>query len=161
MYDPERIAQATRGALTKLTACVLMLLLVAPMAEALPGAPATDQAGAQQAGTSTVAVADRPAYPDAPAPQQPAVPTPQQQPTDPGSSSSSAVQQDNKPVGTAAAPYEKTTGIPGSRPAGAAIAPGKQRRARAIFIRVGIVVAAAAATGAVVALSQGSSSRPQ
>ena len=66
-----------------------------------------------------------------------------------------------KPVGTAAAPYEKTTGVAASRPAGAVIAPAKQRRARSILIRVGIVVGAAVAVGTVMALSHGSPSRPQ
>lgn len=65
-----------------------------------------------------------------------------------------------KPVGTAAAPYKKTTGVTASRPSGAVIAPAKQRRVRSILIRVGIVVAAGVAIGTVVALSQGSPSRP-
>jgi len=65
-----------------------------------------------------------------------------------------------KPVGTAAAPYEKTTGVTASSPAGAVIAPGKQRRTRSILIKVGVIVGAAVAVGTVVALSRGSSSRP-
>ena len=65
-----------------------------------------------------------------------------------------------KPVGTAAAPYEKTTGVAASRPAGAVIAPAKQRRARSILIRVSVVVGAAVAIGTVVALSHASPSRP-
>lgn len=64
------------------------------------------------------------------------------------------------PVGTAAAPYEKNTGIAASRPAGAVIAPAKQRRARSFAIRVAVVVGAAVAIGTVVALSKGSPSRP-
>jgi hypothetical protein len=64
------------------------------------------------------------------------------------------------PVGTAAAPYEKPTGVTASRPAGAVIAPAKQRRARSILIRVSLVVGAAAAVGAVVALSHASPGRP-
>ena len=66
-----------------------------------------------------------------------------------------------QPVGTAAAPYEKPTGVAGSRPAGAAIAPAKQRRVRAIVIRVGIVLAAGAAVGTVVGLSKATHSAPQ
>lgn len=66
----------------------------------------------------------------------------------------------NRPVGTAAAPLEKSTGIAGSRPAGAVIAPAKQKRERAILIRVGILVGAAIAVGAVVGLSEASRSRP-
>jgi hypothetical protein len=65
-----------------------------------------------------------------------------------------------KPVGTAAAPVEKTTGITASRPAGAVIAPAKQRRARSILIRVGVVVGAAVAIGIVIGASKASNSRP-
>jgi hypothetical protein len=65
-----------------------------------------------------------------------------------------------QPVGTAAAPYEKPTGVAGSSPAGAVIAPAKQRRVLAIVVRVGIVLAAGAAVGAVVGLSRASHSQP-
>jgi hypothetical protein len=65
-----------------------------------------------------------------------------------------------QPVGTAAAPYEKPVGVPGSRPAGAAIAPAKQRRVRAIAIKVGLIAAGAAAVGTVVGLSMASHSQP-
>ena len=65
-----------------------------------------------------------------------------------------------KPVGTAAAPVMKTGGVAASRPAGAVIAPGKQRRARSILIRVGVIVGAAVAVGTVVGLSHASPSRP-
>ena len=65
-----------------------------------------------------------------------------------------------QPVGTAAAPYEKTQGIAGSRPAGAVLAPAKQRRTRSFLIRVGLIVGAAVAVGTVVALSKGSPSHP-
>ncbi|HET9099582.1 MAG TPA: hypothetical protein VFN62_04265 [Acidobacteriaceae bacterium] len=64
------------------------------------------------------------------------------------------------PVGTAAAPFEKTTGVAASRPAGAVIAPAKQKRKRSFLIRVGLILAGAAAIGTVVALSNGSPSRP-
>ena len=63
-------------------------------------------------------------------------------------------------VGTAAAPYEKASGVTASRPAGAVIAPAKQRRVRRIFIRVSILAAAGAALGAVALLSHASPSRP-
>lgn len=77
-------------------------------------------------------------------------------------SSAQADQQQNtptQPVGTAAAPAEKTLGVAASRPAGAVIAPGKQRRARSIVIKVGIVVGACIAIGTVAALSHGSPSQ--
>lgn len=75
-------------------------------------------------------------------------------------SQTASQQAQDKPVGTAAAPYEKTTGVTASRPAGAVIAPAKQRRARSILIRVGVIVGAAVAIGTVVALTHASPSRP-
>ncbi len=71
-------------------------------------------------------------------------------------------QQNNtsKPLGTAAAPYEKTTGVAASKPAGAAIAPAKQKRARSILIRVGVILGVGVAVGTVIALSLESPSQP-
>lgn len=70
--------------------------------------------------------------------------------------------QDNahRPVGTAAAPYEPVTGVAASRPAGAAIAPAKQRRVRTFLISLGVIAGAGIAVGSVMALSHGSPSRP-
>jgi hypothetical protein len=78
------------------------------------------------------------------------------------SQSSSETPQNSapKPVGTAAAPVMKSGGVAASRPAGAVIAPGKQRRARSILIRVGVIAGAAVAVGTVVALTHASPSRP-
>jgi hypothetical protein len=87
--------------------------------------------------------------PSAPSPMPAQQAAPQQQETP------------QQPVGTAVAPYEKPTGVPGSRPAGAAIAPAKQRRVRAIVVRVAIVLAAGAAVGTVVGLSKATHSTPQ
>ncbi len=88
------------------------------------------------------------AIPDAPTPQ----------PANPQSQAQSAPQQN--PVGTAAAPVAKPTGVAASRPAGAVIAPSKQKRRKAILIRVGIIVGAGVAVGTVAALSRSSSARP-
>jgi hypothetical protein len=101
------------------------------------------------------------ALPDSPEPV-----SPQAEPLgarDSSSQSSSSEQQQGpaQPVGTAAAPYGKTMGIAASRPAGAAIAPAKQKRVRTILISVGVIVAAGVAVGSVAALSHGSSSHPQ
>jgi hypothetical protein len=65
-----------------------------------------------------------------------------------------------EPVGTAAAESVETTGVAASNPAGAAIAPAKQRRTRAILIKVGALVGAGVAVGTVAALASGSPSRP-
>ncbi len=64
------------------------------------------------------------------------------------------------PVGTAAAEAASPVGVMASKPAGAAIAPAKQRRVRMLLIKVGAVVGAGVAIGAVAALSSGSPSRP-
>lgn len=66
----------------------------------------------------------------------------------------------SNPVGTAAAPYEKATGVAASRPAGAVVAPAKQKRSRSFLIRVGLIVGACVAVGTVVGLSAASPSRP-
>lgn len=96
-------------------------------------------------------------------PRQTDTPTaPASAPAQQSGQQSQAQQQGSKPapVGTAVAPYEKGVGIAASRPAGAVIAPAKQRRTRAFFIKVGLLVGAAAAVGSVVALSSASPSQP-
>ena len=116
--------------------------------------------GSQSGTPTTVASGSEESYPDSPEPKR--TPTADQGGPLSPSQSGSEQQQNNatKPVGTAAAPYEKTTGVAASRPAGAVIAPAKQRRARSILIRVGVIVGAAVAVGTVVALSRASPSRP-
>jgi hypothetical protein len=74
--------------------------------------------------------------------------------------SSSAQTAPQKPVGTATAEAPDTTGIAASQPAGAAIAPAKQRRVRTIVIKVGAIIGVAAAVGTVVALSEATGSKP-
>jgi hypothetical protein len=149
----------------------LVVFLVVPLADAAPTSPRQAAISQPQSLSSTQKQAQdsdsqamtpgadtsqaEELYPDNPAPVRPRA-------TVPSGQSGTDQQQsgDQKPVGTAAAPYEKSTGVAASRPAGAAIAPAKQRRARSILIRVSVVVGAAVAIGTVVALSRGSSSRP-
>ena len=69
-------------------------------------------------------------------------------------------QAPHEPLGTAAAESIPTAGVGASRPAGAAVAPAKQRRVRSILIKVGALVGIGVAVGTTVALSQGSPSRP-
>jgi cytoskeletal protein RodZ len=76
------------------------------------------------------------------------------------SAGSSAQTAPQKPVGTATAEAPDTTGIAASQPAGAAIAPAKQRRVRMIVIKVGAIIGVAAAVGTVVALSEATGSKP-
>jgi hypothetical protein len=64
-----------------------------------------------------------------------------------------------QPSGTAAAPVITTTGNAASRPAGAAIAPPKQRQVRSLLIKFGFIAGAGVALGTVAALSMGSPSR--
>lgn len=65
-----------------------------------------------------------------------------------------------KPVGTAAADKPETTGVAASKPAGAAIAPARQRHVRSLLLKVGAIVGAGVAVGTVAALSSASPSRP-
>lgn len=109
-------------------------LLASPLPQAGQQAPSAASAAADSAGAQTTGA-------PAQANQQPATPP--------------------RPVGTAVAPYENTSGVTGSRPAGAVIAPAKQRRVRAIFIKIAVVVGAGAAIGAVAMLSHSSPSQPR
>jgi hypothetical protein len=135
--------------------CALLLLQSAP-GEAQE--PATPNSGTNGSEIAEISSSQPPSAPDelpsAPVPQS-AAQSPQQQPQP--TQEPNAPQQ---PVGTAAAPYEKPTGVPGSRPAGAAIAPAKQRRVRAIVISLGVVLAGAGAIGAIAGLSKASHSQP-
>ena len=81
--------------------------------------------------------------------QQQVAPQPQQQQS-----------RSHEPLGTAAAEWQPVTGVAASRPAGAALAPAKQRRVRSIVIKVGALLGASAALGTVVALSEASPSKP-
>jgi hypothetical protein len=69
-------------------------------------------------------------------------------------------QAPQKPVGTATAGTPDASGIAASQPAGVAMAPAKQRRVRTIVLRTGAIIGAGVAVGAVVALTEGTSSRP-
>jgi hypothetical protein len=121
-----------------------------------PSAPQVERNN-QTAGTAEDTSASDNTLPDNPAP----VSSQTQDQT--GTSQAGSSQQQNgghKPVGTAAAPFERTMGVAASRPAGAAIAPAKQRRVRTILISVGVIVGTGIAVGSVAALSHGSPSHP-
>lgn len=96
--------------------------------------------------------------PEAPEPQN--APTPSQQQSNPPAQPDQQPPAAQQPLGTAAAPYEQPSGITASRPAGAAIAPARQRRTRTFVIRVAVLIAAAAAIGTVIGLSSASPSTP-
>lgn len=65
-----------------------------------------------------------------------------------------------RPVGTAAAEAPKVSGITAAQPAGVAIAPAKQKRVRTIALKVGAIIGAGAALGAVIALTEATPSKP-
>jgi hypothetical protein len=69
-------------------------------------------------------------------------------------------QKPQRPVGTAAAEAPKTKGVTAAQPSGIAIAPAKQRRVRTIVLKVGAIVAAGAAVGTVIALTEATPSHP-
>ncbi|MFY9908944.1 MAG: hypothetical protein WCF22_16870 [Candidatus Sulfotelmatobacter sp.] len=124
---------------------------------------------------ATLAQAQTPAFPQS---AQPEAPQPSPNQTRPGDTQSNqpvgnqtanqpaanqpAANQPptQRPVGTAAAEAPSTSGIAASEPAGVAIAPAKQRRARTIIIKTGAIIGAAVAVGVVVALTEGTSSKP-
>jgi cytoskeletal protein RodZ len=65
-----------------------------------------------------------------------------------------------QPQGAAAAQLQPTTGTAASQPAGAALAPARQKRSRSLLIRMGVLAGASIAVGTVVALSSASPSKP-
>ncbi|WP_158748695.1 hypothetical protein [Acidobacterium sp. S8] len=149
--------------LRRQTAGCLVLFLTLPLARTAAALPL--QSSVQQTDPSTAPVKLQSTDSGA---TKSSIDAPQSQSTSPATTQSSptgqspdAQQQNNPaPVGTAAAPYEKTTGVAASRPAGAAIAPAKQKRTRSILIKTGIVIGACIAVGTVVALSKASPSEP-
>ncbi len=84
--------------------------------------------------------------PDTPQPQSAQTPPSQQSPT--------------PPSGTAAAKAANVKGAPVAQPAGAAVAPVRQRGHRSLLIKLGLVVGAGIAVGSAVALSERSPARP-
>jgi hypothetical protein len=124
-----------------------------------PGSPDTSTAVQSNAGGK---LAESPALPDSPGTQRfqiasanPQAPPPQI-PENQGPKTPDPIQ----PVGIAAAENIRTTGVAASAPAGAAIAPAKQKQTRSFLIKMGAVLGAGAALGTVAALSAGSPSRP-
>jgi cobalamin biosynthesis Mg chelatase CobN len=154
----------SRDWLNRRIACCLVVLLAVPVAEAAAPPPLEESCGQQVQNASSAL--DQSPQPDSKS-EKPGAEAPQSATSDQSGQSSTTQPTSNqqktdsqKPLGTAAAPYEKTTGVAGSRPAGAVIAPAKQKRARSIFIRVSVIVGAAVAVGTVAALSRSSPSRP-
>jgi len=160
--------KVTTSRIWRTVAIFLALTLAVPFGEA--GTPQQQASTTQQGGQSQAQPAEptpNPApksqveeIPDDPSPAPSATAAERQQAL---AQQESPVQQQpapREPVGTAAAPYERPVGVPASRPAGAAIAPSKQKRRSSIGIKLGLLVATGVAVGTVVGLSSASSSRP-
>jgi hypothetical protein len=94
------------------------------------------------------------------APSQPAQTQSNELPNSPGSVRPQPAAGTERPVGTAAAEIGNASGIAASKPAGVAIAPAKQHQSRSLLIKLGAVLGAGVAIGTVMALSNGSPSRP-
>ena len=143
-------------------AAIALLLQPAACAQQMDSASAGQTLAAQApvvspSGSVTVAEAQPNELPDSPGAQAQASGANQQ------SGAGQPSQQQNplhEPVGTAAAEWMPVTGVAASRPAGAALSPAKQHRARSLLIKVGALVGAGVAVGTVAALSAASPGRP-
>ena len=149
---------ALKGPLV-ITLC--MTLLIQPTFGAAQETPRNPQPSASETSTMEFSSSQPPEeLPSAPVPQATSQSPQQSQQSQQQSQQPNTPQPQQPAVGTAAAPYEKPTGVPGSRPAGAAIAPAKQRRVRAIVISLGVILAGAGAIGAIAGMSKASHSQP-
>ena len=120
--------------------------MVDPSAGPLTPAPSSNEP--QQPG---VQPQDLPDAPSATQAQQPAQQeTPAQKPKP----------RTTAPVGVGTAQQAPTAGGAASKPAGAAIAPAKQKQYRSLLIKIGAIAGAGAALGTVYALSRGTNSKP-
>lgn len=161
--------RASNHWLGRLVAVVLTALLALPAghsgsAMAQQAVQSGSQTASSTASNSTSATGSSPSdsagVAESELPENPSPASDQAQPAAPQSSPAQSQDSTHRPVGTAAAPYEPVTGVAASRPAGAAIAPAKQRRVRTFLISLGVIAGAGIAVGSVVALSHGSPSRP-
>jgi len=141
---------------TRLSAALLALLLV-PTAQAVPASQESAATSSQPRQTQTAETQPQGSIlPDAPSPQDAS------QNSEQNSSQPNPKQQNSSasPVGTAVAPAEEPVGAAGSKPAGAVIAPAKQRRVHTFLISAALIAGAGIAIGTVAALSHASPSQP-
>jgi len=102
-------------------------------------------ASPSQSSQSSTAQKQDDSLPDAPQPQ---------------SQTSTSQQPAATPAGAAGAKAAKVKGAPVAKPAGAAVAPARQRGHRSLLIKLGLVAGAGIAVGSVVALAERSPARP-
>lgn len=100
----------------------------------------------QSSQSSTAGQKENDSLPDAPQPQSAQTP-PSQQPAP-------------APSGAAGAKAATVKGAPVAQPAGAAVAPARQRGHRSLLIKLGLLAGAGIAVGSAVALSSRSPARP-
>ena len=128
------------------------------LAQQAPGG--TQSTPSEKVSMNLSASEELPDSPGASQSQSQSAPTSQNNTQNNSNSEQAQEQKVQRPVGTAAAEAPKVSGITAAQPAGIAIAPAKQKRARAIVIKVGAIVGGAAALGAVIALSRATPSKP-
>jgi hypothetical protein len=129
-----------------------------------PGAVASQQASQGNVPANANAQNAQPSPEQAPPDNSQNAPAePQQNSQQNGSAPANGSQTSNtgqQPVGGAAAQLGRTTGGAASKPAGAALAPTKQRQTRSLVLKLGLIAGAGIAVGSVAALAHGSPSRP-
>jgi len=154
--------------LLAITVCTLALNCPATLVAQNASSPDRAHTGSPDSAVPAIAVEELPDSPGAlwARSESSARQNPEPQAGEPQSQPPAADKNGNKneklqrPVGTAAAEAPKVSGITAAQPAGAAIAPAKQRRVRTIVLKVGAILGAGAAIGTVIALSAATPSKP-
>jgi hypothetical protein len=145
--------------LARAIACALVWIVSfapVPLVRAQQPADPTPQPAVPEKGSTET----QPAQGTTQAPPQETNPANHQPPVElPENPGQSGQGQKPEPNGTAVAPEVGTTGGAASKPAGVALAPPKQRRARSLLIKLGVLAGAGIAIGTVVGLSAASPSR--
>jgi hypothetical protein len=151
--------------LERCLSCCLIAILIMPVratARVCPGDDSEPQAASsalQNNPSDKLATTGTDTPADPPIPSDTA-PTAEQGPSQSPSQTPKSPDQTPTPLGTAAAPETREDGVPGSAPAGAAIAPAKQRRVWRFSVRTALVVGAVVAVGVIAGVSLASPSRP-
>ncbi len=137
----------------------------APLAPVVPSSSQDQQQATAQKSQANGSTANPQAppqpvttYPDAAGNSRQPDATAQAQSTRAGQSQAQAPQ--TEPQGAATAEKVPAAGGAAAKPAGAAIAPAKQRQARSLLLKLGAVAAGAVAAGTIYGLSRGTPSTP-
>lgn len=139
--------------------CILVLQVAAIAQTDAQAAIAAEQSDLPNA-PSTVAQNQAPSpFADAPS-SSPQVAPPSQSKDSAPTSTPAPSQEAAQPKGAAAAEVQPTIGTAASRPAGAAIAPAKQKRSRSFLIRMGAIAGIGVAVGTALALTSATPSKP-